>query len=574
MAPEAADRRPVREAPEGRLSPQAGDARGGHQPGRVGREMDGVDLAAGSPPACSWAPSLSHASPRSSTEPYLAVASHLPLREDLDRRDGVGPGPRRDLRDPEGIRSAGSPAPPLGAAFIEDLSVAISGSARPRLPLRRHRRLRPPRSETRIIRLDAPSPDLRSVIFMSCSPRLRIAPAGLATGSPVPMTGSPCSRRNASSSTPESTPATARPADGRRRVRPAGRSGRSNGRRAIPQVATVDDGVVKPVGDGEAIDHGQGRRADRDGEGRRRRHGTAVRAGASAITSSRCSPSSGATRAPATGPWPARAGFRLSLRGYDPATDYFNIVKQDRGRRVELADPGRSLVLAKPSGAIPHKGGRAVRDRLARLPDHRRLDRRRRRAADATPTRASSRWKSCPAARSTASARRSRSSSGPATPTAAPRTSPAGSKWSSTDEAVCRVDDDGVAIGRSGPARGRSSPGTRARSRSPASPSLTTRRSRPRTASELVDRRKPRNFIDEQIDQQLARLNLPASPACDDAEFVRRAYVDTIGRLPTADEVREFLADSSPDKRDAPDRRSCSRGRSSSTTGPTNGPTC
>ena len=52
-----------------------------------------------------------------------------------------------------------------------------------------------------------------------------------------------------------------------------------------------------------------------------------------------------------------KGGFRLSLRGYDPATDYFNIVKQDRGRRVELADPGRSLVLAKPSGAIAHKGG-------------------------------------------------------------------------------------------------------------------------------------------------------------------------------------------------------------------------
>ena len=52
-----------------------------------------------------------------------------------------------------------------------------------------------------------------------------------------------------------------------------------------------------------------------------------------------------------------KGGFKLSLRGYDPAMDYFNIVKQDRGRRVELSDPGRSLVLAKPSGAIAHKGG-------------------------------------------------------------------------------------------------------------------------------------------------------------------------------------------------------------------------
>src|SRR5690606_18510044 len=52
-----------------------------------------------------------------------------------------------------------------------------------------------------------------------------------------------------------------------------------------------------------------------------------------------------------------KGGFRLSLRGYDPDSDYECIVHQDRGRRVEFSDPGRSLVLAKPSGAIAHKGG-------------------------------------------------------------------------------------------------------------------------------------------------------------------------------------------------------------------------
>ena len=52
-----------------------------------------------------------------------------------------------------------------------------------------------------------------------------------------------------------------------------------------------------------------------------------------------------------------KGGFRLSLRGYDPDSDCFNIVKQDRGRRIELTDPGRSLFLMKPTGAVPHRGG-------------------------------------------------------------------------------------------------------------------------------------------------------------------------------------------------------------------------
>ncbi|MGH7129820.1 MAG: Ig-like domain-containing protein, partial [Planctomycetaceae bacterium] len=50
-------------------------------------------------------------------------------------------------------------------------------------------------------------------------------------------------------------------------------------------------------------------------------------------------------------------GFKLSLRGYDPEADYWMITRQSRGRRIVPGDPGRSLLLTKPSGAVPHKGG-------------------------------------------------------------------------------------------------------------------------------------------------------------------------------------------------------------------------
>ena len=45
--------------------------------------------------------------------------------------------------------------------------------------------------------------------------------------------------------------------------------------------------------------------------------------------------------------------------------------------------------------------------------------------------------------------------------------------------------------------------------------------------------------------EKLQSLNLPPSPRCNDEEFIRRAFIDTIGTLPTAQETRDFLADES-----------------------------
>ncbi len=310
-----------------------------------------------------------------------------------------------------------------------------------------------------------------------------------------------------------------------------------------PQVATVVDGLVSPVHDGQATI-------------------TVKAAGQTAMTKVIVSGMSapfdwsfrnhvepvlakqGCNSGACHGALAGKGGFRLSLRGYDPPSDYFNIVKQDRGRRVELADPGRSLLVAKPSGAIPHKGGvkfstESLEYRIlaqwiatgARPPQdsEARVDQ-----LEILPSRSIQH-----VGQNQQVLVRARYSDGRVEDVSR------WVKWSSADESVCRVDEQGKTqvIG----------PGEGAIVAWYASKLAIARVTVPyegKATAEVVDQRKPRGFIDEHIDKQLTRLNLPASPACSDAEFVRRAYVDTIGRLPSIEEARVFLAQSAPTKRD------------------------
>ena len=57
-----------------------------------------------------------------------------------------------------------------------------------------------------------------------------------------------------------------------------------------------------------------------------------------------------------------------------------------------------------------------------------------------------------------------------------------------------------------------------------------------------------RNFIDDLVMEKLRTLNIPPSPRCTDAEFIRRAFIDTIGVLPTEQETREFSRQSQREK--------------------------
>ena len=53
-------------------------------------------------------------------------------------------------------------------------------------------------------------------------------------------------------------------------------------------------------------------------------------------------------------------GFRLSLLGFEPSVDYETLVKEGRGRRLFPAAPEQSLLLQKATAKMPHGGGRRL----------------------------------------------------------------------------------------------------------------------------------------------------------------------------------------------------------------------
>jgi hypothetical protein len=56
-------------------------------------------------------------------------------------------------------------------------------------------------------------------------------------------------------------------------------------------------------------------------------------------------------------------------------------------------------------------------------------------------------------------------------------------------------------------------------------------------------------FTNEQISRVWKENNLPPAPPATDGEWCRRVYLDVLGRIPSVDEAKEFLASKDPDKK-------------------------
>ncbi|MCE9556691.1 MAG: DUF1553 domain-containing protein, partial [Planctomycetes bacterium] len=213
-------------------------------------------------------------------------------------------------------------------------------------------------------------------------------------------------------------------------------------------------------------------------------------------------------------------------------------------RRIELADPGRSLFLTKPTAAVRHKGGI-------------RFD------VDSHEYRALSQWIAAGAQAPTAGdARLGRLEVLPQKALLKPgdeyqllvrahftdgRIEDVTDwiRFSATNEAVAKVDSQGkvtvVGHGEGAVTAWYLSRIVIANVTAPYPNKLDPA---------LLASAPRRNFIDDMVLAKLGDLKLPPSPKCSDEEFLRRASIDTIGTLPTAAEARAFLADTAPDKRD------------------------
>ena len=239
-----------------------------------------------------------------------------------------------------------------------------------------------------------------------------------------------------------------------------------------------------------------------------------------------------------------KGGFKLSLHAYNPAGDHGTIVKQSRGRRIELADPGRSLLLTKPTGMLPHKGGLKLdpdSDDYQTLANWI--------ANGATgPTKSDAVLKQLTVSPESVALKMDETQQLRVTAHYSDGKVEDVTKWAkftSTNVPVLTVDKAGEATvvgnGEAAVVVWFSSQLALARVQVPFDHSIEP------TAYSDSPRR---NLIDEHVLAKLKSLNLKPSPRCDDSTFIRRAFLDTIGMLPTLEEVNSFLESEETNKRD------------------------
>lgn len=233
-------------------------------------------------------------------------------------------------------------------------------------------------------------------------------------------------------------------------------------------------------------------------------------------------------------------GFRLSLFGAKPEWDHVQLTRDQNSRRIDFLSPENSLILQKATGRVPHGGGKLI-DR------------------DSFEYRVLLAWIVNGAQLETGDSQRVvELQVSPREQTLKPDQKyqlAAVAKFADgTTEDVTQLcsfqslDENTATVNRRGEVTAENIGDV----------SLVVRyRDEPTSVAALVTRGsnepfpdvKSNNFVDERVLDKLRRLGLPPADDCDDATFLRRVRLDVTGQLPTAEEVRAFLSDTSSNKR-------------------------
>ncbi len=234
-----------------------------------------------------------------------------------------------------------------------------------------------------------------------------------------------------------------------------------------------------------------------------------------------------------------KGGFKLSLLGFEPEADYTAIVKSAEARRVTPFAPEESLILLKPTLAVAHGGGKKM-------------------DAGSAAYRLLTLWlengvpgpieddprvvglKVYPTQRVMEPGEEQHLTVMAIFSNGIERDVTADARFDTLNEAVATVRPSGVAktIGR-----GEANVMVRYQGL-PAMARLTVP-----FGPEKPFAFTSTNILDARSAGKWRELGLVPSPPCSDAEFLRRAMLDTIGTTPTPDEVEDFLADRDPEKR-------------------------
>ncbi len=233
-------------------------------------------------------------------------------------------------------------------------------------------------------------------------------------------------------------------------------------------------------------------------------------------------------------------GFQLSVFGFDPEADYRALTMEARGRRVFPAAPASSLLLTKAVGSMPHGGGAKIQE--GSLPYRRLL----RWVREGTPLRNEA---VLPVAKIEVEPSEQVLALGSAQQLRVTAINEKGERFCVTAEAEYESNAQTIAgIDRQGLVQAAKIPGQVAILVRYMGQVAVSRITIPRPDVKFA-RPAESNFIDKHVWNQLQKLGLPPSGPADDAVFLRRVYLDTIGTMPTAAEARKFLASKDPKKR-------------------------